>query len=232
MQLSESRLIGFEILARWHHPARGDVPPDAFIPVIEQLGLMAEFTYALLRRACIDARAWPSDITISLNVSPIHLSDPLLPVKILAILSETDFPPKRLEIEVTEGAVARDVSLARSAIATLRGLGIKVALDDFGTGYSTLYQLREFHFDKIKIDRSFVQSMETDSGNARLVRSILDLARNLGLPTIAEGIEHRDAMRQIIEGGGEFGQGYYFGKAMTAADAEAMTHAATRKKAG
>jgi EAL domain-containing protein (putative c-di-GMP-specific phosphodiesterase class I) len=169
---------------------------------------------------------WPPEITISLNVSPLHLSDPLLPVKILAILSETHFPPRRLEIEITESAVARDLGLARAAITTLRELGIKISLDDFGMGYSTLHQLREFHFDKIKIDRSFVQSMETDAGNARLVRSILDLARNLGLPTIAEGIEHREAMRQIIEGGGEFGQGYYFGKAMPAAEAEAMTRKA------
>jgi predicted signal transduction protein with EAL and GGDEF domain len=232
MQLAENRLIGFEILARWNHPVRGEVPPDIFIPVIEQLGLIADFTYALLRRACLDASAWPSDLTISLNVSPLHLSDPVLPVKILAILSETDFPPRRLEIEITEGAVAHDVEVARSAIATLRELGIKIALDDFGMGYSTLHQLREFHFDKIKIDRSFVQSMESDAGNARLVRSILDLARNLGLPTIAEGIEHRETMRQIIEGGGEFGQGYYFGRAMPAAEAAAMTATGARKRAG
>jgi predicted signal transduction protein with EAL and GGDEF domain len=222
IQLSENRLVGFEILARWHHPVRGDVPPDVFIPVVEQIGHIAELTYTLLRRACLDAKSWPPEITISLNVSPLHLNDPVMPVKLLAILSETDFPPRRLEIEITEGAVARDVGMARTAIATLQELGIRISLDDFGMGYSTLHQLRQFHFDKIKIDRSFVQSMETDAGNARLVRSILDLARNLGLPAIAEGIEHRDTMRQIIEGGGEFGQGYYFGRAMPADEATAL----------
>ncbi|MEX0852218.1 MAG: EAL domain-containing protein [Bauldia sp.] len=202
MQLSENRLVGFEILARWHHLKRGDVPPDVFIPVVERLGLIADLTYALLRRACHEAKNWPPEITIALNVSAFHLGDPLLPVKVLAILSETGFPPKRLEIEVTEQAVTHDLEAAQRVVRTLQDLGIKISLDDFGTGYSNLSHLRDFRFDKIKIDRSFVQSMETDAGNARLVHSILDLARNLGLPTIAEGIEHLETLRQIVAGGG------------------------------
>jgi diguanylate cyclase (GGDEF)-like protein/PAS domain S-box-containing protein len=222
VRLSENQLVGFEILARWHHPKRGDVPPDVFIPVAERLGLIADLTYALLRRACQEAINWPPAITIALNVSRFHLGDPLLPVKFLSILSETGFPPRRLEIEVTETAVTHDAEAAQRAVKTLQDLGIRVSLDDFGTGYSNFSNLRQFRFDKIKIDRSFVQSMETDPGNARLVFSILDLARNIGLPTIVEGIEHLDTLRQIVAGGGEFGQGFYFAKAMPAADAEAM----------
>ena len=222
IRLAENRLSGFEVLARWRHPERGDVPPDIFIPVIERLGLIAEFTYALLRRACLEARKWPREIGIAINVSPFHLDDPLLPVKVLAILSETGFPPDRLEMEVTERAVTQNLEAAQRSVKTLQALGIKISLDDFGTGYSNLSNLREFRFDKIKIDRSFVQSMEADSGNAQLVHSILDLARNLGLPTVAEGIEHVDALRQIVAGGGEYGQGFYFAKAMPAAEADAL----------
>jgi diguanylate cyclase (GGDEF)-like protein/PAS domain S-box-containing protein len=222
IKLSENRLIGFEILARWHHPTRGDVPPDVFIPVVERLGLIADLTYTLLRRACQEAKNWSPEITIALNVSPFHLGDPLLPVKFLAILSETGFPPTRLEIEVTEHAVTHNLDAAQRTVKTLQDLGIKISLDDFGTGYSNLSHLRQFRFDKIKIDRSFVQSMETDAGNAKLVQSILDLARNLGLPTIAEGIEHLATLRQIVAAGGEFGQGFYFAKAMPAAEVETM----------
>jgi diguanylate cyclase (GGDEF)-like protein/PAS domain S-box-containing protein len=222
IRLAENRLSGFEVLARWRHAERGDVPPEVFIPVIERLGLIAEFTYTLLRRACLEARKWPPEISIAVNISPFHLDDPLLPVKVLAILSETGFPPDRLEIEVTESAVTQNLEAAQRSIKTLQSLGIRISLDDFGTGYSNLSNLRAFRFDKIKIDRSFVQSMEVDSGNAQLVHSILDLARNLGLPTVAEGIEHVEALRQILAGGGEFGQGFYFGKAMPAAEADAL----------
>jgi EAL domain-containing protein (putative c-di-GMP-specific phosphodiesterase class I) len=231
VKLVENELVGFEVLARWHHPERGNVPPDVFIPVAERLGLIAELSYALLRRACTEARKWPSKLSISLNVSPAHISDPLLPVKFLSILSETNFPPRRLEIEVTEDAVLGDVEAVQRTMKTLQDLGIKISLDDFGTGYSNLSHLRQFHFDKIKIDRSFVQSMEVDGESAKLVRSILELAKNLGLPTIAEGIEHIAALREIVAGGGEYGQGFYFGKAMTADQAEKMIKTQSAEKA-
>ena len=224
MKLAENRLVGFEILARWHHSVRGDVEPEVFIPVVEKLGLIGELTYALLRRACLDARDWSPEITIALNVSPLHFNDPLLPMKLLAILSETGFPPKRLEIEVTETALVVDLPAARTILVALQDIGIKISLDDFGTGYSSLYNLRELRFDKIKIDRSFVLSMGTDVESAKIVRSVLDLAKRLGLPTIAEGIEHSQAMTQIMESGGEYGQGFYFGKAMPAEVAAKLAH--------
>ena len=222
MQLAENRLVGFEILARWHHPTRGNVEPDVFIPIVEKLGLIGDLTYDLLQRACRDAHDWPPQITIALNISPLHFADPLLPVKLLAVLSETDFPPRRLEIEVTETALVTDVAAARTALVALQDIGIKISLDDFGTGYSSLYNLRELHFDKIKIDRSFVLSMQNNAGSDKIVRSVIDLAKSLGLPVIAEGIEHRQAMKEIIQRGGEYGQGFYFGKAMPAAEAGAM----------
>jgi diguanylate cyclase (GGDEF)-like protein/PAS domain S-box-containing protein len=222
IQLAEDRLIGFEILARWHHPKRGDVEPDIFIAIAEKLGLIGELTYSLLRRACIEARDWPREITLALNISATHFTDPLLPVKLMAILSETGFAPSRLEVEITETALVADMSAARTALATLQSLGIKICLDDFGMGYSSLYNLRELHFDKIKIDRSFVLSMQSNASSGKIVHSVLELAKSLGLPAIAEGIEHQDAMRQIMKSGGEYGQGFYFGKAMPAAKASEL----------
>ncbi len=219
MLLAEQRLVGFEILARWHHPTRGDVEPERFIPVVEKLGLIADLTYSLLRHACLDARNWPPEITIALNVSPKHLGDPLLTAKILSILSEMAFPPERLEIEITESALVSDLPAARTTLVALQELGIKISLDDFGTGYSNLYNLHEIRFDKIKIDRSFVLSMETNVESAKIVHSVISLAKSLGLPTIAEGIEHLQAMNQIVQSGGEYGQGYYFSKALPAAEA-------------
>ena len=222
MLLAENRLVGFEILARWHHPVRGEVGPDTFIPIVEKLNLIGVMTYDLLRRACMDARDWPHDITIALNISPLHISDPLLPIKLLAILSETGFPPTRLEIEVTETSLVADVNAARTALVALQNIGIKISLDDFGTGYSSLYNLRELHFDKIKIDRTFISSMRSDPGSAKIVGSVIDLAKSLGLPVIAEGIEHQQEVQEIIRRGGEYGQGFYFGKAIPAAEATVL----------
>jgi EAL domain-containing protein (putative c-di-GMP-specific phosphodiesterase class I) len=184
--------------------------------------LIGEFTYSLLRRACLDAKRWPSDITIALNVSPIHFGDPLLPVRFLAILSETNFPPARLEVEVTESALVADLPAARAVLGTLRDVGIKISLDDFGTGYSSLYNLRELRFDKIKIDRSFVTSMVRDVDQAKIVHSVLALAKSLGMPTIAEGVEHVQTMRELTRSGAEYGQGFYFGKAMPAGEADEL----------
>ncbi|UUP18205.1 sensor domain-containing protein [Nitratireductor thuwali] len=230
MLLAENRLVGFEILARWHHATRGEVGPDVFIPIVEKLNLIDRLTYDLLRRACLDARDWPRDITISLNISPLHFSDPLLPVKLLSILSETDFPPQRLEIEVTETSLVADIDAARAALVALQDIGIKISLDDFGTGYSSLYNLRELHFDKIKIDRSFISSMQSNAGSAKIVGSVIDLAKSLGLPVIAEGIEHWQEMQEIIKRGGEYGQGFYFGKAIPAGEATAMAQGGSANK--
>lgn len=219
MQLAEDRLVGFEILARWHHEVRGEVEPEAFIPIVEKLNLIDTLTYDLLRRACLDAQDWSSELTIALNVSPFHLSDPHLPAKLLAILAETDFPPKRLEIEVTERSLVTDIEAARTALAALQNIGIKISLDDFGAGYSSLCKLREYRFDKIKIDRSFISSMLNNADSAKIVGSVIELAKGLGLPVIAEGIESQQELQEIIKRGGEYGQGFYFGRAISSAEA-------------
>jgi predicted signal transduction protein with EAL and GGDEF domain len=189
VEIRNNRICGFEALARWEHPERGFVPPDLFIPVIEQLGFMSDLTSSMLRQACRDARHWPEDIRLSVNISPSELTDPLLPSRLLAILAEQNFPAARLDVEIIETALVSDIETAKSILTTLQSAGIKVCLDDFGTGYSSLYHLRELRFDKVKIDRSFVQSMVNNPESEKIVDAILGLTKSLNLPTVAEGIE-------------------------------------------
>jgi predicted signal transduction protein with EAL and GGDEF domain len=217
VELRNNRIWGFEALARWEHSERGFVPPNLFIPLIEQLGLMSAFTSSLLGQACRDAKHWPDNVRLSVNISPSELKDPLLPSRVLAILALEAFPCARLEVEITETALVSDIETARSILTTLQSSGINVSLDDFGTGYASLSHLRELKFDKIKIDRSFVQSMQTDPESEKIVDAILGLTKNLNLPTVAEGIEDAATLLRLAAKGCEFGQGYYFGKAMNAA---------------
>ncbi|CAN5143857.1 hypothetical protein BH10PSE9_BH10PSE9_26030 [soil metagenome] len=231
VELPSDRLIGFEILARWRHPERGFVAPDRFIPIADRLGLISDLTYSLLTTACRDARRWPAHLILSLNLAPSQLSDPLLPMRLVAILAEADFRPNRIEIEVTENALVSDLAAAKATLQKLQALGMKIALDDFGTGYSSMYHLRELHFDKIKIDRSFVQSLRDNPESGRIVNAILGLTRSLGLPATAEGIEDAEARSHLAEVGCEFGQGYYFGKPVPAAEAAELAHGAAPQAA-
>jgi diguanylate cyclase (GGDEF)-like protein len=217
MSLPDRALLGFEILARWPRP-EGLVPPDVFIPIAEDTGLIADLTYRILKRACLDARAWPAPLMLSLNVSPTQLMDAALPQRILAILTETGFPPSRLEVEITENAIMNNMETAQTTLMSLHNMGVSIALDDFGTGYSSLSHLRKLRFDKIKIDRSFVLSMRDDDDSRKLVDAIIGLGQSLGLPTTAEGIETEDDAKWLAENGCTSGQGYLFGKAMPAAE--------------
>jgi EAL domain-containing protein (putative c-di-GMP-specific phosphodiesterase class I) len=217
--LANRRLLGFEVLARWEHPMKGLLLPDLFIPNAEDSGLIGDLTAALLREACRDARAWPHDVTLAVNISPSQLQDRWLPQRLLAIMTETGFPPGRLEVEITENALVNDMDIARGVLTALQNVGVKIALDDFGTGYSSLYHLRELKFDKIKIDRSFVLTMQENGESEKIVNAIVGLSRSLGLVTTAEGIETHASLDQLTELGCDFGQGYHFGAAMPSAEA-------------
>jgi diguanylate cyclase (GGDEF)-like protein len=219
VELRNNRICGFEALARWTHPERGFVPPDLFIPLIEQLGLMSEFTSSILRQACRDAKHWPDNVRLSVNISPSELKDPLLPSRILAILALEAFASARLEVEITETALVSNIETAKSILTSLQRSGITVSLDDFGTGYASLSHLRELKFDKVKIDRSFVHSMQTNSESEKIVDAILGLTKNLNLQAVAEGIEDSVTLLRLAAKGCEFGQGYYIGKATNAAGA-------------
>jgi len=222
VDLSASRIIGFEALARWRSPTLGMVPPNVFIAVAEESGLIHRLGEQLLRIACRDAKSWPAEYTLSFNISPMQLRDPTLGLRVLRILGETGLPPARLELEITESAIVSDALLAQKMIDELRAAGVRIALDDFGTGYATMSQLLSLRFDKIKIDRSFVNSLGTDQGSEVIVRAIIGLAKGLGLTTTAEGIESASQLADLKANGCLEGQGYLFGKAMPASEIPAL----------
>jgi diguanylate cyclase (GGDEF)-like protein len=216
VSLAENRVIGFEALARWDSEELGVISPVVFIPIAEECGLIGELGDQLLRRACQDAAAWPADIKLAFNISPIQLRNVSLGLRILTILGDTGFDPHRLEIEITESALVDNLENAQRVIDQLRQAGIRIALDDFGTGYATLRQLQTLHLDKIKIDRSFVDRVSEDNESMVIVRAILGLASGLGLTTTAEGIEDVEQLAYLKANGCAEGQGYLFGKAIPA----------------
>jgi diguanylate cyclase (GGDEF)-like protein len=222
MDLRSNQIIGFEALARWSHPVLGEIPPTRFIAIAEDCGLIAPLTDQLLARACADAMSWPAHLTLSFNLSPLQLKDRTLGLRVLSILAKAGLSPSRLELELTESALVRDLSAAQEVLASLRAAGVRLALDDFGTGYSSLYHLRNFKVDKIKIDRSFVAEMQTEPESAALVRALLGLGHGLGLTVTAEGIEQGQQSTELLSAGCDFGQGFLFGRAVPAAEALAL----------
>ncbi|MFE1598276.1 putative bifunctional diguanylate cyclase/phosphodiesterase [Methylobacterium sp. ID0610] len=214
VSLPHQDLVGVEVLARWRHPVRGLLAPDQFIPAAEETGMIADLSYRLLRRACLDAREWPSELRLAVNIAPQQFQDRWLAERILAILTETGFPPNRLEVEITETALVQDLEATRATLTSLQNLGVRIALDDFGTGYSSLYHLRELRFDKLKIDRSYVDSITMSDERAKLVDAIIKLGTSLGLTTTAEGIETVASVEWLSGQGCDYGQGYLFGAPM------------------
>lgn len=222
VRLEDGTVIGFEVLARWDHPERGVLSPMVFLPLVEELGQSAAMLASILSQACSAALDWPASIRLSVNVSPSELQDESLPEDIAAILHEVGMDGSRIEIEVTENALIRDSRIARGVIDRLRAMGLSMALDDFGTGFSSLYHLKELPFDKVKIDKSFIQSLNTDADSARYVSAIIGLGHALTLELTAEGIEDQATMILLRELGCTYGQGYLFGRPMPATEAGAM----------
>lgn len=211
IDLQTGELTGFEMLARWNSPALGVVSPDVFIPVAEQSGMIAELSERVIAQALRDARDWDPGLSLAVNVSPLQLHDPWFAQKLLRMLTEANFPPQRLEIEITESCLHDNIAVARTLITSLKNQGIRVSLDDFGTGYSSIAQLRSLPFDRIKIDRSFVTNLVDNKDSAAIVHSIAMLGQGLGLPITAEGIETNDVLRQLLQYGDIKGQGYLYG---------------------
>ncbi len=218
VDLRTRRTIGFETLARWTDPDLGFVSPAVFIPIAEERGIIGPLSQLVLRKATEAARNWPRDLFLSFNLSPSQLVDQNTGLHILAILERTGFDPRRLEIEITETGLMTDPASAEKIVEDLRRVGIRVSLDDFGTGQSSLGRLREFQFDKLKIDRAFVSSILEDRPSEHIIRAILAMCEGLGMDVVAEGIEEEAQARRLIEFGCAGGQGYLFGKP---ADADA-----------
>ncbi len=212
IDLTTGRLGGFEVLARWDHPTRGLVPPDSFIPIAEETGMIADLSMSVMRQALEEAKTWDQALTISVNISPSQLKDPWLAQKIVKLLVETGFPANRLEIEITETSLFENLALAQSIVGSLKNQGIRLALDDFGTGYSSLAHLRALPFDRIKIDKSFVTSILENAESAAIVNAITRLGDSLGLPVTAEGIEDAQIEERLRQLGCHKGQGWHFGK--------------------
>ncbi|BCJ91571.1 hypothetical protein IZ6_23060 [Terrihabitans soli] len=222
IELKTGRIVGLEILARWNHPSKGILPPGVFIGVATEVGLAEPLTRHVLGAACRDARHWPEDMMLSVNLSPSQLSDPLLPTLMASIAMDYGIAPKRIEIEITEDALIQDFEAVQQVMQNFRNLGIRIALDDFGTGYSSLQNLHELRFDKIKIDRSFVTDLLNNEDSRKLVSAIVALALNLRLPVTAEGIEDLAVAEMLAAIGCTYGQGYAFGRPMPAKDITAM----------
>jgi len=216
VDLVTQSLHGFEMLARWDHPERGIVGPEEFIPVAEEAGLIGDLSLAVLGRAFIEARGWDATLSLSVNISPVQLKDPWLAQKITKLLVETGFPPERLEIEITESSLFENLGLAHSIVSSLRNQGIRLALDDFGTGYSSLAHLRALPFERIKIDRSFIASVNDNPDSAAIVTAITRLAESLKLAVTAEGIEDETIEARLRSIGRYTGQGWLFGRPMPA----------------
>ncbi len=211
---TSGKIAGFEALVRWNHPLHGFVSPAKFIPIAEERGLIVALGEWVLRRACQDALSWPEDMSVAVNVSPVQFKHKGYVDSVIKILRETGINPARVELELTEGVVVDDAEIAESAIIELRALGVRFALDDFGTGYSSLIYLRRFAFDKIKIDKSFLDQMETTGEATILVHSVVHLGRALGLIVAAEGVENEEQHRLLQAVGCHLLQGFLFSKAV------------------
>ena len=216
VDLSTGELQGYEALLRWNHPDWGDVAPDVFIPLAEDLGLIDQIGQYVLRTACAEATSWDSDITVSVNVSPIQFRSGNLLNIVLQALSYAGLPPERLELEITEAVLLDGQNDASATIERLRSLGVGLAMDDFGTGYSSVSYLLSYPFTKIKIDKSFVLSLALEGNSEAVIKAVVGLGNSLGLTVTAEGIENEATWEYLRSAGCGQGQGFYFGRAKPA----------------
>lgn len=213
INLKNGLIAGLEVLTRWQHPELGLISPDEFIPVAERTGLIIPLTLWVLHRSLLQCRAWNDmgiDIGIAVNLSMWNLEAQELPHQIAGLTKSVGVPADRLELEITESAIMGDPQRTMRTLTLIRDLGVRFTIDDFGTGYSSLAHLRKLPVTGMKIDKSFVQNMESDRDNAVIVRSIIDLGHNLGLKVTAEGVETQEAKDMLVGFECDEAQGYYY----------------------
>lgn len=225
------QICGVEALIRWNHPARGLVRPDEFIPLAEETGLIVPIGRWVLHQACLEATKWPDSISIAVNVSSVQFGDANLIKDVASALSACKLSPQRLELEITETVIMEDVDNTRTLLQQLKASGVAIAIDDFGTGFSSLQYLRSFPVDKLKIDRSFVFNIDTEAESLSIIRAITDLGSNLGLMTIAEGVETQAQLDIVQELGCDEIQGYLTGRPCSADDILALIGSAFSSRA-
>jgi diguanylate cyclase (GGDEF)-like protein len=219
--LLNDELAGVEALVRWRHPERGLVPPGEFIDIAEETGLILQLGEWVLRAAARQAAAWDG-LQMSVNISPVQFRQADLVQVVRSTLQESGLAPHRLELEVTESVLIQQPDAAAKLLGELKALGVRVAMDDFGTGYSSLSYLQRFHFDKIKVDRSFISAIGTEPTAEAIIRAVINLASSLGMLTCAEGVETDEQLATLRHEGCSEVQGYLFGKPMPAAEFEIM----------
>lgn len=211
-QIETKEVVGFEALLRWHHPQRGLISPETFVPVAEETGLILQIGEWALRTACRQAAEWERPLSVAVNVSTVQLHSHGIAELVHTVLLQTGLKPERLELEITETALIRDLPRALAALRQLKALGVRIAMDDFGTGYSSLANLRAFPFDKLKIDRSFIKSVDRNEQSAAIVRAVLGLGRGLRLPVVAEGVEDIRELEFLAREACSQAQGYLLGR--------------------
>jgi EAL domain-containing protein (putative c-di-GMP-specific phosphodiesterase class I) len=215
---------GVEALVRWIHPQRGLIPPNDFIPMAEQTGVMRPLTLWVLEEALSQSRRWLDagrPLEVAVNVSATNLLDDAFRPDVKRLLAESGVPAELLRLEITENVLMSDPLRAREVIAALSDLGVEVSLDDFGTGFSSLSYLHELAVDELKIDRSFVIGMSESEGDSAIVRSVVDLARNLGITIVAEGVEDEPTLEALAGFGCDLVQGFFLSRPLPAADLDA-----------
>ncbi len=223
VRLSDKEVVGVEALVRWQHPEQGLMSPDSFIPLAEHTGLIRPLTGEVLAMALDQIASWRKDgleLGVAVNLSPRNVLDPDLPRQVKQLLEERNLPPNLLELEITESAIMADPKRVREVLMRLDAMRIWLAVDDFGTGYSSLAYLKQLPVTSLKIDRSFVSSMESDEDDAVIVRSTIALGRNLGMRVVAEGVESESAMNELRDLGCDFAQGFHLSRPLKAGELE------------
>jgi len=215
VRVSDNMVVSCEALMRWEHPERGFVSPGVFIPIAEESNLIIQLGDWALQRACRDALEWPQSVRVAVNVSALQFANPGFPDAVAHALNETKFPPDRLELELTESVFVGDSETVDETFKTLKKLGVRLALDDFGTGYSSLSYLRSAPFDKIKVDKSFVDSCTLkDHNSEKIITAIIGLSNALGMDTVVEGVEAFDQLELVRSKGARYIQGWIYSKAL------------------
>jgi diguanylate cyclase (GGDEF)-like protein/PAS domain S-box-containing protein len=225
VDLATGRITGFEALVRWPDPERGMISPAEFIPVAEETGLINAVGGLMLRRACMDAARWPDDVRVAVNLSPLQFRTGNLLAQVMDVLKQSGLAARRLELEITETLLLEKSSQVLATLHALRALGVRISMDDFGTGYSSLSYLRSFPFDKIKIDRSFVQEVDANRDAQAIIRSIVSLGKGLGVTITAEGVETEAELSCLRAEGCHEGQGFLFSRARPHAEIMALLKA-------
>lgn len=208
VDIKSGEVTGFEALVRWRHPERGEISPATFVPVAEESGLIIQIGDWVLRTACAEAARWKSPLSIAVNVSAVQVHSPAFAQTVHEVLIQTGLSPTRLEVEITETALIRDMVRAVTTLRQVRALGVRIAMDDFGTGYSSLANLRAFPFSKIKVDQSFIRSVDNNDQSAAIVRAVLGLGSGLNVPVVAEGVERPEELEFLRGEVCQTAQGY------------------------